>query len=157
MPERLSLFVYGTLKRGERNHDRFCGGFASIEEGTVRGRLYDLPFGFPALVVPREDVHAVGTADYPADAKLSSGARIERRRELAGWDTVYGELMTFEDPEERLPRVDGLEGFRPGEGGFYARVLVPVTLSGGWETVLAWAYSVGEGSGVRLPGGFWPA
>lgn len=157
MPGRLSLFVYGTLKRGERNHDRFCRGFTSAEEGTVRGRLYDLPFGFPALVVPEDDVYAVGTAGYIADAKLCVGVEIGEREELASWDVVRGELMTFEDPAERLARIDALEGFRPGEGGFYARVLVPVALTGGGGNVLAWAYSVGEGSGVHLPGGYWPA
>ena len=153
----MNLFVYGTLRRGERNHDGFCRGFASVERGTVRGRLYHLPFGFPALVVPEEDVYAVGTADYLADAKLSANSEIGEREELAHWDVVHGELLAFEDHEERLPKVDGLEGFRPGEGGLYTRVLVPVTLAGGGETVLAWAYSVDEGSGVYLPGGSWPA
>ncbi|QIN80743.1 gamma-glutamylcyclotransferase [Rubrobacter marinus] len=153
----LRLFVYGTLKRGERNHDRFCAGFASVEEATVRGRIYDLPYGFPALVVPAEDVHAVGTADYVADANLPHGARVRERAELPGWDSVHGELMTFGDPTERLPAVDGLERFRPGEEGFYTRVLVPVTPASSGEPVLAWAYSAAEGSGVYLPGGTWPA
>ena len=123
----------------------------------MRGRLYGLPLGFPALVVPEEDVHAVGTGRYLADARLPRSIGIGEPRSLAGWDTVHGELLTFGDPEERLPRIDALEGFRPGEEGFYARVLVPVTLEGDGATVLAWAYSVAEGSGVHLPGGIWPA
>jgi gamma-glutamylcyclotransferase (GGCT)/AIG2-like uncharacterized protein YtfP len=40
----LTMFFYGTLKRGERNHDRYCGGALRVEEGAVRGELYDLPF-----------------------------------------------------------------------------------------------------------------
>ena len=123
----------------------------------MRGRLYDLPFGFPALTVPDEDVHAVGTADYASDAGLSRRVRTPPRATLEGWDTVHGELMVFDDPEERLPGIDALEGFRPGEEGFYTRVLVPVTLAGSGENVPAWAYSVGEGSGIYLPGGLWPA
>ena len=158
MPERLNLFVYGTLKRGERNHYRFCRGFASVEEGTVRGRLYDLPLGFPALVVPDEDVHAVGTADYASDAGLTRSVLIRPRAPLTGWENVRGELLVFDDPEERLPAIDALEGFRPGEKGFYTRVLVPVRLASRGENVLpAWVYSVEEGSGARLPGAVWPA
>jgi gamma-glutamylcyclotransferase (GGCT)/AIG2-like uncharacterized protein YtfP len=49
------MFFYGTLKRGERNHDRYCSGTLRIEEATVRGQLYDLPLvGYPALVVPEK-------------------------------------------------------------------------------------------------------
>lgn len=129
----------------------------AVEEATVRGRLYDLPLGFPALVVPKEDVRAVGTTHYQADAALPRTIAVGEREEPAGWDVVHGELMTFEDPEERLTGIDGLEGFRPGEEGFYTRVLVPATLGGSGETVLAWAYTVGEGFGVHLPGGSWPA
>lgn len=128
----------------------------SVEEANVRGRLYDLPFGFPALVVPEGDIHALGTAAYLTDAELPHSIRIKARENLPGWDTVHGELMIFDDPEERLPEIDGLEGFRPGKEGFYTRVLIPVTLAEGGETVLAWAYSIGESSGVHLPGGAWP-
>jgi gamma-glutamylcyclotransferase (GGCT)/AIG2-like uncharacterized protein YtfP len=39
---------------------------------------------------------------------------------------VYGELLTFDDPETRLPAIDRLEGFRPGGPSLYKRVLVPV-------------------------------
>ena len=103
-----------------------------------------------------EDAYAVGTGNYLADAKLSRIFQIEKREDLMGWDTVHGELITFEDPEEHLPAIDGLEGFRPGGESFYTRVLVLVRLADGGETVLAWAYSVEEGSGVHLPGGSWP-
>ena len=153
----LRLFVYGTLKRSERNHYRFCRGAATVEEATVRGRLYDLPFGFPALVVPEEDVYAVGTGDYLADAELPHAVGVGEQEGLAGWDVVHGELMTFGDPAERLPPIDGLEGFRPGGESFYTRVLVPVAPARDGRAVLAWAYSIGEGCGVHLPLGVWPA
>lgn len=154
--DRLKLFVYGTLKHGQRNHERFCRGAATVERATVRGRLYDLPLGFPALVVPEDDVRAVGTADYAADAALPGRIGTREPEPLAGWDTVHGELMTFDDPEERLPKIDGLEGFRPGVEGFYTRVLVPVMLTEGGRCVLAWAYAIGEGVGIHLPEGVWP-
>jgi gamma-glutamylcyclotransferase (GGCT)/AIG2-like uncharacterized protein YtfP len=128
-----------------------------VREATVRGRLYDLPFGFPALVVPTEDVLATGTYDYPSDAKAQNRARIGTRETFPNWGLVYGELFTFDDPEERLPALDSLEGFRPGEIGFYTRVLVPTTLSEMGATILAWTYAVESASGVYLPDGRWPA
>ena len=140
--------------RGERNHDRYCRGFVAASEATVRGRLYDLPYGFPALVVPREDVRATGTADYLADAGLQQRSRSEPQKSLSE-PTAHGELLTFDDPGERLPALDALEGYVPGQGGFYERVLVPVVVGDG--AVLAWVYVTAEPAGVYLPGGRWPA
>ena len=66
----LTMFFYGTLKRGERNHDRYCGGALRVEEGAVRGELYELPFfGYPALVVPEESIRALGTGDFAGDVE----------------------------------------------------------------------------------------
>jgi gamma-glutamylcyclotransferase (GGCT)/AIG2-like uncharacterized protein YtfP len=54
---------------------------------------------------------------------------------------VYGEILTFDDPETRLPSIDRLEGFNPGGLSLYRRVLVPVQAN---RSVLpAWLY-VGE-------------
>jgi gamma-glutamylcyclotransferase (GGCT)/AIG2-like uncharacterized protein YtfP len=44
------------------------------------------------------------------------------------WGRVYGELLTFDDPESRLPAIDRLEGFRPGDRSLYRRVLLPVII-----------------------------
>src|ERR671920_1595155 len=65
----LVMFFYGTLKRGERNHERFCGGALRVEEGAVRGDLFDVHLGYPALVVPDESIWAFGTGDYRRDAQ----------------------------------------------------------------------------------------
>ncbi|MCA1719309.1 MAG: gamma-glutamylcyclotransferase [Actinobacteria bacterium] len=156
-PVLLDVFVYGTLKRGQRNHERFCRGALAMREATVRGRLYDLPFGFPALAVPKEDVQATGTGDYLFDARTRSHAQTGPQEVSPNWDMVYGELLTFDDPEKRLPGLDALEGFRPGESGLYRRVLVPATLAEAGTTVLAWTYAVDSTSGTYLPEGRWPA
>ena len=148
------MFFYGTLKRGHANHDRFCKGYSSVEEAAVRGRLYDLPFGFPALVVPEEDVRAVGTADYVEDARRSRGAP-DAGAQVADGPRVFGELFVFDDPGDRLPALDLLEGFAPDAPGFYRRVLIPVETGGG--AVMAWAYAVERPSGTHLPGGRWPS
>lgn len=153
----LKLFVYGTLKRGQSNHDRFCRGALAVEEATLPGRLYDLPFGFPGLIVAGQSVRAVGTTDYAADARSSGRPAETADQDEGSSPVVYGELMTFDDPEERLPSIDGLEGYRPGEPGLYKRVLLPVEPSGKDANILAWAYAVESASGVHLPGGRWPA
>ena len=153
----LNVFVYGTLKRDQRNHERFCRGVLAIREATVQGRLYDLPYGFPALVVPNENVQAIGTTDYVADTEKQNRALPTMRATSPGWDAVYGEIFSFDDPEERLPALDGLEGFRPGEKSFYSRVLIPATLAETGTSVMVWAYAIESAKGIYLPGGHWPA
>jgi gamma-glutamylcyclotransferase (GGCT)/AIG2-like uncharacterized protein YtfP len=153
---RLNLFVYGTLKRGQSNHERFCQGLISVQEATVRGRLYELPFGFPALVVLEADVRATGTTNYLADAEAGRYEEVEPSETPSNWDTVRGELLAFDDPEECLPTLDDLEVFRPGAKSFYRRVLIPATLLETGTTVPAWTYAVESASGLYLPGGYWP-
>ena len=160
----LRLFVYGALKRGYGNHDRFCGGALEVREAWVRGRLYEGP-GFPFLEVPDKDILAHGTAGPLAD--VATQARLSGRvgscsqpvpgSATAGdWGAVYGELLTFDDPETRLPAIDYLEGFRPDGHSLYRRALVPATVGGACE--LAWVYTV-ETTGIkrrRIVSGRWP-
>jgi len=160
----LRLFVYGTLKRGYWNHDRFCRGVLDVQEAVVRGRLYEMPSGIPVLEVPETDILAHGTADPLADvatqARLAGhlASYLEPMPESAtagDWRPVYGELLTFDDPSTRLPAIDRLEGFHPGGSGMYQRVLV---LSyAGKEPIPAWLYMVMDVHGARaIPGGSWP-
>jgi hypothetical protein len=72
------------------------------------------------------------------------------------WGPVYGELLTFGDPETRLPASDHLEGFHPCDYCLYRRVLVPARASG--TGLPAWLYVVGNrwtGSVKELIGGIW--
>ena len=135
-----------------------------VREAQVRGRLYEGP-GFPLLEVPEEDVLASGTAEPLADvatqARLSdqvgSSPRPVPASATAGaWGAVYGELLTFDDPESRLPGIDRLEGFRPGGPSLYRRVLIPASVNGARE--LAWVYTV-ETTRIkrrRIVSGCWP-
>jgi gamma-glutamylcyclotransferase (GGCT)/AIG2-like uncharacterized protein YtfP len=149
------MFFYGTLKRGERNHERFCGGAIRVEEGAVRGDVYDLPFGYPALVVPGESIHALGTGDFVKDAEEQWRLGREPVPSLEG-PLVFGEIFAFDDPESRLPVLDRLEGFDPADASSqYRRVLLPVETNEGM-VLLAWAYVVEKSSGIHLPGGKWP-
>ena len=149
----LRLFVYGTLKRGFWNHDRFCRGVLTVEDAVVHGRLFETSSGIPFLEVPDEDVIAIGTTNPLADvatqahvaARMSNPEptpdRLSKKGTGAPWGPVYGELLTFDDPENRLPAIDRLEGFHPGGPCLYRSVLVSAQVHG---TVLpAWLY-VGE-------------
>ena len=117
------------------------------------------------LEVPDEDVLAHGTADPLAD--VATQARLSGQRgsspgpdpksaTVGAWGAVYGELLTFDDPETRLPPIDRLEGFRPGGSSLYRRVLVPAKVNGACE--LAWVYTV-ETTRIkrrRIVSGRWP-
>jgi len=145
----LRLFVYGTLKRGGRYHERFCQGVRSIEDAIVRGRLYMAPAGYPVLTVPAWSVLARGSADPLADvAKQAEDFAQESappRDEGGPCDDVRGEILVFDDPEERLPRIDELEGFCPsGARNLYDRVLLTVRRERDAELVQAWAYVEGD-------------
>ncbi|MCP9443515.1 MAG: gamma-glutamylcyclotransferase [Nitrospira sp.] len=167
-PQLLRLFVYGTLNRGFWNHDRFCRGVLAVENALVRGRLFETPSGIPVLQVPEEDILAVGTtnplADVATQARVAACMsnpeptpdRLPKNATGAPWGPVYGELLTFDDPESRIPAIDRLEGFHPGGQSLYKRVLVPLRTK---ETVLsAWLYMVGDrwtGGCKELTAGIW--
>ena len=147
---QLRLFVYGTLKQTQRNFSRYCRGVISIESACVLGRLYHLPYGYPMLEVPPEQVLAIGSRDYLADAKL-----LERlaphmpspQSPTDDWQSIVGEIQTFDDPLTRLPPLDELENFRPGEQSLYHRVALRVLPP---LSTLVWTYVAADG---RLPAG----
>ncbi|MHB9038667.1 MAG: gamma-glutamylcyclotransferase family protein [Armatimonadota bacterium] len=144
MMNMIAVFCYGTLKRGFLNFDRFCRGAASIEPAVVRGRLYEMASGIPVLRVPDENILAYGTNDPIADVAIQDRFELDTYKcpdDHLG-DCVHGELMTFNDPETRLPSIDDLEGFCPGGLSLYRRVLVYVYC--GAETIPAWCYVAGE-------------
>lgn len=127
-----------------------------IAKASVKGSLYDLPEGYPAIVVPEASVLAVGTGDPAADAREERRLGRQPLAEPEG-PTVHGELYTFDDPEARFPALDALEEFVPSDPASpYRRVLVPVRPDGGGVTP-AWAYTARRPAGKHLPGGRWPA
>jgi gamma-glutamylcyclotransferase (GGCT)/AIG2-like uncharacterized protein YtfP len=133
------LFVYGTLKRGYWNHQRFCAQARKIEPAVVWGRLYHLHAGFPAIEVPEGLILARGSADPLADARRQQEISTPRfGRPTGEWDLIHGELVTFTDPQRDLPPIDRLEGFRPGGHSMYQRVMVAVLC--GRTSIPAWTY-----------------
>jgi gamma-glutamylcyclotransferase (GGCT)/AIG2-like uncharacterized protein YtfP len=137
----IRLFVYGTLKKGFRNHDHFCRSAVDIQPATTWGRLYELPAGYPAIEVPEPSILVHGTADPLADAEIQiqiDATALIFSRPIGDWDLIHGELVTFTDPLCDLPPVDRLEGFRPRDDSMYRRVLVTVT--SGQMPCTAWIY-----------------
>lgn len=147
------IFVYGTLKQGFWNHDRYCRGAISVEEATVLGRLYRLPSGIPALMVPERSILAHGSADILADLALQRCLMVhgdECLMQCVGeWRDIEGELITLSDPARVLPPIDRLEGFHPDHISLYKRVLVAVMMpDNSYGT--AWCYVAGPATAGTL-------
>lgn len=54
----IRIFVYGTLKPGQANWERALSGHVRRRmAGFIRGRLFDLPTGFPAATAGDGRVH----------------------------------------------------------------------------------------------------
>ena len=153
----LRLFVYGTLKRGFWNHDRFCSQAVNIEPATTWGRLYHLPAGFPALEVPDTCILAHGTVDPIADARTQNSAELSGNAMTqpdGDWDLVHGEIITFDDPALGLLPIDRLEGFNPNGQSMYQRVLVAVSSENQIRSVWLYHYEFGH-NGQRVASGQW--
>lgn len=153
----LLLFVYGTLKRGHGNHERYCAGVGECHPASIRGRLHDFRASYPMLEIPAEDVLLAGGADLEGDcarAAAFTGVRV------SGPAQVRGELLIFPG-HEPLARLDQLEAFFPEQPALceYLRLLAPVRLEDGRE-LAAWVYAIGPAADrrdlVHLPGGVWP-
>lgn len=136
----LSVFVYGTLKPGERNHAAYClPGLYSQRSAQVPGQLFHLPQqGYPGLV------------DGP------------------GW--VQGVWLRWREPRslmvQRLALLDDLEDYDPRWAGnpqgrnFYDRQWRGVYTTAGQFLTYAWVYVLGRDrvralGGMLLPAGVW--
>jgi len=149
------LMTYGSLMRKQMNH-RFCRRAKSIEEVIVCGKLYQLSPGFPALQVPVESILDRRTGDVFTDAQNQYEENDHGDFEFKiydGWGIVYGELMTFSDPEESIPPIDKLESVP----FWYDRVLVPAKKADG-TVVAAFVYTMTDihFTARYLPDGVWP-
>ena len=137
-----------------------------MEDAPVHGRLFETSSGIPVLEVPEEDILADGTTDPLADvatqarvvARMSNPEptpdRPPKKGPGAPWGPVYGEILTFDDPETRLPAIDRLEGFHPGGPCLYRCVLTSAQVHG--TELPVWLYVVEVTSNRRfkpLPSG----
>ncbi|MDF5723411.1 MAG: gamma-glutamylcyclotransferase [Rhizonema sp. PD37] len=57
-PLCLRVFVYGTLKPGEANYQRYCAGKVIYsKKAFTLGKLFALPMGYPAMIPGDSEVH----------------------------------------------------------------------------------------------------
>ena len=150
----IQLAVYGTLMTGYHN-SHFCRNGTCVEPITICGRIYRLSPGYPALLVPAENILAKGTNSPTRDARTQYERNLDPTEfhTPAGWYEVRGELVTFENPERDLPGIDSLEG----TPHYYERVLLPVRKTNN-EVTTAWVYimyRVPCGS-TLIQSGHWP-
>lgn len=54
----LNIFVYGTLQPGEYYYPKYCAGkIIGSCQAIAHGNLYDLPLGYPAMIIGNGIVH----------------------------------------------------------------------------------------------------
>ncbi len=125
------VFVYGTLKPGEENYDRYCKKWVTqVRAATVRGQLFDLPFGYPALTPGNSLVHGF-LLSFVDPAVLA----------------MLDELESY-DPG------------RPPSHNEYTRIQTQVFSSHRRSLGRAWIYQmqsdrVAQAKGIFLPEGIW--
>jgi gamma-glutamylcyclotransferase (GGCT)/AIG2-like uncharacterized protein YtfP len=53
----MKFFVYGTLRRGQSNHQVIVHWVKSVQPASIKGELYHLPYGYPAVTQGNGTVH----------------------------------------------------------------------------------------------------
>lgn len=112
------VFVYGTLRSGHRNHQRFMQKAVLVGNAEAAGLMYDLG-GFPGAKFVFTDVNRA------FDASI-----------------IKGEV--YDVDKETLENLDMLEGYRQGRPrglNMYERVEIPVEVDGKYQQVLAYEYN----------------
>jgi len=122
------VLCYGTLMKGLAHHARFCGDALTIEPAVTTGRLFHLPYGYPAMFdVPDRQVlgevmtfpdieetlraldylegyHPEGRSHY---LRISKPVTIlPRMKTVIAWCYVY--------PDDRLEEIEHIGEFIPG-------------------------------------------
>jgi gamma-glutamylcyclotransferase (GGCT)/AIG2-like uncharacterized protein YtfP len=76
--ENTPVFVYGTLKPGEKMFRHISHTIRDALPATITGRLYDTPFGYPLLVDPNceEELIVSGVLLIPLEGQYEEMVRI---------------------------------------------------------------------------------
>ncbi len=108
----LRFFVYGTLKSGEVNYERYCAGkVVASQRAIAMGLLFALPRGYPAMTPGNQHVH--------------------------GFLLTFRDPTIL----ATLDQLEGYHGSdRPDRVNLYNRHKIPVFQSDGLSLGLAWAY-----------------
>jgi gamma-glutamylcyclotransferase (GGCT)/AIG2-like uncharacterized protein YtfP len=132
MNKYLHVFVYGTLKPGEVNFDRYCGNkIIASRRAYIDGNLYHLPrLGYPGAIHGKRQVHGFVLAFND--------------------DRILWELDELEDYDPRRQQTEN----------DYTREMVTTYAIDGTPDIAAWAYfmtsdQIQKLRGVLLPDGWW--
>jgi len=138
--EAVHVFVYGTLKPGEINYQRYCADkVLTVKRAIAFGQLYHLPFGYPAM-----------TLSSDCAERSAKGDRVE------------GFVLSFPNVEV-LNYLDLLEDYhprRPIEENEYYRQQIDTynldltSLSSAWVYLMT-LKQINTFGGRRLPDGWW--
>ena len=127
----LQVFVYGTLKPGERNYERYCAGKVVEEKRAIAfGELFSLPAGYPAMI--------------PGNAKIH------------GFLLTFPDSTVL----QKLDNLEGYDPSRAEAQNEYNRHQIETYNPSGQPLAIAWAYlmtpaQVRRQKGILLPSGLW--
>ncbi|MBW4691816.1 MAG: gamma-glutamylcyclotransferase [Lyngbya sp. HA4199-MV5] len=134
----IHVFVYGTLKPGEKNHQICASYVVASKPASANGRLYALPFGYPAMTLEEGTVHGT-VLSFVDEIALEALDAYERHDPAEFYAYV---------PDQHL------------EQNEYDRQKITVYDQAQQESGQAWTYlmtkeQVQRLSGVFLPDGQW--
>jgi gamma-glutamylcyclotransferase (GGCT)/AIG2-like uncharacterized protein YtfP len=127
----VKVFVYGTLKPGEINYDRYCVGKVVQEKPAIAyGQLYHLSLGYPGMIL--------------------GGGQVQ------GFLLTFADSAIFDSLDE----LEDYNPNRPQEDNEYNRQKIEVYDLVGQSLGLAWVYfmtleKVQDFQGVLIPSGCW--
>ncbi|PSB01008.1 gamma-glutamylcyclotransferase family protein [Merismopedia glauca] len=119
----LKVFVYGTLKPGEINYQRYCLGKTVSEQPAIAyGQLYALPVGYPAMTSGEN--HVCGfLLTFSDDRVLTALDRLEDYDpDRSSGENEYTRLWSH---------IFGLNGEKLGKAWVYQMSLAQVRDRGG--------------------------
>jgi len=137
------LFAYGTLKQGSPMHEQLCRGVRSVITARLWGRLFELPSGCPALLVPSEAVLGLATSAADEDhVRLAATQHVSPPAySRDGWRPITGHLITFADFNTIWPTLDAWEDASPSAPQLFRRAIVRIERNNG-VPITAWTYIV---------------
>lgn len=127
MTSDLDVFVYGTLKPGECNFDRYCSSAIACQRAYVNGELYHFPtLGYPGMIHGDRQVHGFILTFSNADI-------LANLDELEAYDPAKSpaeneytrELVTAYNLAENVGRVAWVYTIAPTRIGEWGGMLVP--------------------------------
>lgn len=131
--EQKKIFVYGSLRTGFFNYNKYLmGNVSKAEIGKVKGKLYHMPHkGYPALI--------------------------------NGDEEIIGEVMTLKDFEKVMVPMDKMENYYGinHKDNEYNRVIMDVELLNGQkESCYVYYYAMNDAevfnnNSVYIPNGDW--